>query len=59
MTKYARAPRARVDHIVAADGTATRCGKALTNMAVWPAIYSNRTELRATCDACLATNKGA
>ena len=50
MTQYARAPRARVDHIV--RGTATRCGLALTNMATWPASLSSRTEIRPTCDKC-------
>lgn len=52
MTTYARAPRARVHHIV--RGEATRCGLALTGMATWPASLGGRVDAAPTCDACRA-----
>lgn len=49
---YARAPRARRDHLVSGD--ATRCGLPLTGMATWPAALASRVDYRPLCDACRA-----
>lgn len=51
-TTYARAPRARRDHLV--KGDRTRCGLPLTGMATWPASLASRVDFRPTCDACRA-----